>query len=425
MSPPPSHDRHALSHARRINDQPITVVHGVEHDLLVPRVGHGAAHGDAVRAAIELAVPAARRSDLVVDRSGTRLWGAAAGGDLLDGDRIVEPAARRLPMLVGVSGSLAGALHPMRSTHRLQRGGPFGGRVIDDPDVSRTHLAVDVLDRATQVRDLDSRNGTLVNGVRVDGPVTLHAGDRIVLGSSELIVASDSPPKVGRLVERGRVFIRPERAPLDAPWRSLPEVVADGLGASGRLWSLVPGHPDYLVVPGVVGSDGRSVWVALGRDRVVGLVGVDDALVAAAVAAWLARILVLHGPSRFRLQVDAAALDGMLEDIARFARWFPHHRWHPPFRPAWQHLPTLHVTEFGAAPTVRLHRGDVRIMVARDRRQLPVGTEVLLDLTAGPPAEVLDPAILEVVARALAPVLPTIPVAPFPIPTTDGEPSAV
>jgi DNA-binding CsgD family transcriptional regulator len=54
--------------------------------------------------------------------------------------------------------------------------------------VSRQHAAIRVGLRGTTVEDLDSRNGVLVNGERVQGMVHLAAGDRLTLGREELRV---------------------------------------------------------------------------------------------------------------------------------------------------------------------------------------------------------------------------------------------
>jgi hypothetical protein len=54
--------------------------------------------------------------------------------------------------------------------------------VIDNFQVSRRHCLLEVLERGVAVKDLDSTNGTFVNGAPVkDG--TLYEGDRLSLGT--------------------------------------------------------------------------------------------------------------------------------------------------------------------------------------------------------------------------------------------------
>ena len=62
---------------------------------------------------------------------------------------------------------------------------------LDDPLVSRRHALLVVASHGVTVEDLQSRNGTSVNGQRIVGRELLHAGDKIVLGSQELTLLLD------------------------------------------------------------------------------------------------------------------------------------------------------------------------------------------------------------------------------------------
>ncbi len=79
------------------------------------------------------------------------------------------------------------------------RGRPFSiGRdthcdlVLNDERASRRHATLEVTDddRAVLV-DLDSANGTLVDGIRVEGPTTVGPGQVITVGGTELVVQAD------------------------------------------------------------------------------------------------------------------------------------------------------------------------------------------------------------------------------------------
>ena len=60
--------------------------------------------------------------------------------------------------------------------------------IVDGPLVSRVHCRLTVLpDGRLEVRDLQSTNGTYVNGTRVD-TAPLRDGDRLRLGRVELLV---------------------------------------------------------------------------------------------------------------------------------------------------------------------------------------------------------------------------------------------
>jgi len=59
--------------------------------------------------------------------------------------------------------------------------------LVADARVSRRHCVVDVADGVPHVRDLDSSNGTVLNGTRVAAS-TLGCGDVLALGDTELVV---------------------------------------------------------------------------------------------------------------------------------------------------------------------------------------------------------------------------------------------
>jgi pSer/pThr/pTyr-binding forkhead associated (FHA) protein len=64
--------------------------------------------------------------------------------------------------------------------------------IVDAALVSRVHCRFTVLpDGALEVRDLESTNGTFVNGNRVDA-ARLAAGDRVQVGRVELVALRDN-----------------------------------------------------------------------------------------------------------------------------------------------------------------------------------------------------------------------------------------
>jgi pSer/pThr/pTyr-binding forkhead associated (FHA) protein len=64
---------------------------------------------------------------------------------------------------------------------------------IADAELSRRHAAVRPVERGVTVEDLDSLNGTFVNGKRITGPVTLTTGGTIRLGTTEIAVELTLP----------------------------------------------------------------------------------------------------------------------------------------------------------------------------------------------------------------------------------------
>lgn len=69
---------------------------------------------------------------------------------------------------------------------------PAADLVLDDPSVSRYHARIEVQGRRVDVRDLDSTNGTRVNGREISA-APLEAGDRIAFGSIEARLSLRAP----------------------------------------------------------------------------------------------------------------------------------------------------------------------------------------------------------------------------------------
>lgn len=99
---------------------------------------------------------------------------------------------------------------------------------LDDGLVSRHHAALEVDEQRVRLQDLDSRNGTLVNGQRIQGMVELVHGDVVKIGAQELVFSSKKQPVpparaaatqrfdrlglVGELAEKALALGRPDEA---------------------------------------------------------------------------------------------------------------------------------------------------------------------------------------------------------------------
>jgi hypothetical protein len=64
--------------------------------------------------------------------------------------------------------------------------------VLDSKHASRQHARLDVSDSGVLLSDLESANGVWVNGRRIEEPVFLQNGDRVVIGQDELQVFTDA-----------------------------------------------------------------------------------------------------------------------------------------------------------------------------------------------------------------------------------------
>ena len=67
--------------------------------------------------------------------------------------------------------------------------------VFDDPRVSGTHARLEWTGRGWTLRDLGSKNGTFVEGKRIEKPRALADGERIQVGSIVLTFRVFSPEK--------------------------------------------------------------------------------------------------------------------------------------------------------------------------------------------------------------------------------------
>ncbi len=105
--------------------------------------------------------------------------------------------AKRTIRLRGISGEIKGRVW---ESDTLLRAGRLGSLeiVLDDSSVSRRHAEVRFTDEAWLVRDLESTNGTYVNGVRISGgdQQPLRPRDIVQFGKVALIVEqNDATPE--------------------------------------------------------------------------------------------------------------------------------------------------------------------------------------------------------------------------------------
>jgi predicted component of type VI protein secretion system len=121
-------------------------------------------------------------------------------------------------------GPLAG--HRVEVTETLVLGRQAADLVIDDPQVSRRHAALRPAGDALEVEDLGSRNGTWVNGTRIDGPTRLAPGDRVRVGDTTFEVealpvagapAGPEAPAPAAATEAAQAPVPPPDRPFDPP----------------------------------------------------------------------------------------------------------------------------------------------------------------------------------------------------------------
>jgi predicted component of type VI protein secretion system len=97
---------------------------------------------------------------------------------------------------------------------------------IEDEAVSWNHLEIENRGGVLMATDLDSRNGTALNGEPLDRPRRLRNGDALMIGSRRLEVSDPVPGRAGQTVAAAAPAValteeeRATAAALVAPYRS-------------------------------------------------------------------------------------------------------------------------------------------------------------------------------------------------------------
>jgi|HubBroStandDraft_2_1064218.scaffolds.fasta_scaffold135058_2 hypothetical protein len=92
---------------------------------------------------------------------------------------------------------------------------------LDDPLVSRRHALLNVSKEGVSVEDLKSRNGVLVNGRRIDDVYALRAGDKITIGSQEMILVEARSGPTAHITSGG--IPKMTLSKLEAALQAVPE----------------------------------------------------------------------------------------------------------------------------------------------------------------------------------------------------------
>ena len=125
----------------------------------------------------------------------------------------------RMPFVIVRSGPRAG--ERIELVGELVVGRENADVTVSDEEVSRRHLAVRPHEDGVELEDLESTNGTFVDGARLSAVVVVSSSARVILGETELEIEVDEPeprldPSATRLRERDATIIAP------APRRSSP-----------------------------------------------------------------------------------------------------------------------------------------------------------------------------------------------------------
>lgn len=117
--------------------------------------------------------------------------------------------------------------------------------IVDDMLVSRHHARLLVSKATLFVEDLGSSNGVIVNEVRIAGPTPLSDGDRVIVGTQELVVQAvddgvetlepPSPPRAKQVTPRAQVSVQLAAVAMKRVQATQPEIsMRDGSDHDAR-----------------------------------------------------------------------------------------------------------------------------------------------------------------------------------------------
>ena len=140
---------------------------------------------------------------------------------------------------------------------------------VDSEKVSRTHARLRRTGDVIEVEDLGSRNGTRVNGERIEGPQRVHSGDEIAIGPILAVVGvasglrghsgavADADAGEARLVAEVDRAVRYHRPLTLGIVRVASDAVVDAMSRALRPMDLMAedAGDDYLVILPELGRD--------------------------------------------------------------------------------------------------------------------------------------------------------------------------
>ncbi len=174
-----------------------------------------------------------------------------------------------MPALLLLSGPSAGLRQDVTTEATLGRS-PSCEIPLEDSRVSRRHAKIFVKDGETRIVDLGSRNGTVVNGEKIEGEAILLPGDRVQVGETTVLY---EPPAKASLADKdsGEVHSAPVEEILPAVG---PEAALYSAGVG-----LISATSEAMVLRRAAEELARSV----NADRAAALLGGTEGLLTAAV----------------------------------------------------------------------------------------------------------------------------------------------
>src|SRR5579871_3934522 len=174
-----------------------------------------------------------------------------------------------MPALLLLTGPSAGLRFDVKTEATLGRS-PSCEVPLEDHKVSRRHAKIEVKNGEVRISDLGSRNGTVVNGEKIDAEAILLPGDRVQVGDTTALF--EPPSKAS--------FAAKDASDLKS---TLVEELLPRVGAEAALYSagiaLLGATSEAMVLRRAAEEAARS----LAADRAAALLGGNEGLMTAAV----------------------------------------------------------------------------------------------------------------------------------------------
>lgn len=121
---------------------------------------------------------------------------------------MVEKSLEEVAQIIAEEGNLSGQRWTLHQSNVIGRDASCD-IVIADRQVSRQHARISMTDKGVVLEDLNSKNGTNLNGIKIHEPTILEDGDeiRIAIAQKFIFLSSDATLP---LDQRNRMMLNPE-----------------------------------------------------------------------------------------------------------------------------------------------------------------------------------------------------------------------
>lgn len=185
--------------------------------------------------------------------------------------------------LLLLTGPQAGRRHEVAGEVLIGRS-PSCTIALEDSKVSRRHVRLSIDGGQARVMDLGSRNGTLVNGEKLDGELLLLPGDRLQIGESTVVFEPSSAASLSDREAEGEVH--------GAPVEELIDVAGPVAGLYNAGVALICATNEAMVLRRAADELGRAVNAEKAAAMMGGVDGLRTAAVAGAEAVEVPRFLL-------------------------------------------------------------------------------------------------------------------------------------